>query len=173
MKPVEPVTIAVNPVTSPTTQSSQTISGSRSTNATVMVTVNTTATVGAVSYPTSTTWQCALSNLATGPNAITVSATDGTTQVTAPVVTIDYQPPQVVNTIAITKAAYDTRKKVLNVEATSTYQNAALQVDGYGPMTFSRFFKGKYYWTFSRGMATKPATVTVSGPEGSRTATVQ
>jgi hypothetical protein len=172
-KPVAPVTVTVNPVTSPTSQSSQTLGGSRSSNATVTVTVNTTATVGTVSYPTATTWQCTVSSLAQGPNAITVTATDGTTQTTAPVVTIDYQPPAMTNTIIITKAAYDARKKVLNVEASSSYQNANLQVVGYGPMTYSRLSKGKYYWTFSQAMATKPATVTVSGPEGSKTATVQ
>jgi hypothetical protein len=83
------------------------------------------------------------------------------------------KPVRPANTIAITKAAYDTRKKVLNVEASSSYQNANLQVVGYGPMTYSRLSKGKHYWVFSQGMATKPATVTVSGPEGSKTATVQ
>jgi hypothetical protein len=171
-KPVEPVTVTVNPVTSPTSQSSQTLSGNRSTNTAVVVTVNTAAAVGAVSYPTATTWQCTVSSLAQGENMITVAATDGTTQTTAPVVRIDFQPPVITNTIAITKAGYDSRKKVLTVEATSNYDNAQLQVNGYGPMTFTRLFKGKYYWSFAQGTTTKPATVTVSGPEGSVTAPV-
>ena len=78
-----------------------------------------------------------------------------------------------VNTIEVTKAAYDSRKKVLNVEATSNYANAQLLVVGQGPMTFRRLSKGKYYWTFTRSLSVKPATVMVSGPEGSVTAVVQ
>lgn len=81
--------------------------------------------------------------------------------------------PLMVNTISVIKASYDARKKVLAVEATSNYENARLQVDDYGPMTFSRVFKGKYYWTFSKNLAVKPAVVNVSGPEGAVTATVQ
>lgn len=171
--PVEPVFVAVNPVDSPTGQSSQVIGGSRSTNATVAVTVNSAASVGVVSYPTATTWQCSLSNLSQGLNMITVCATGGATQFTAPPVTIDYQPPQMVNTIVITGAAYDARRKILNVQATSNHANAQLQVDNYGPMVYSKLVKGKYYWTFSRSLATKPGTITVSGPEGARTATVR
>ncbi|MCM2265204.1 MAG: SBBP repeat-containing protein [Desulfuromonadales bacterium] len=81
--------------------------------------------------------------------------------------------PAFVNTIVVTKAVYDARKKVLNVEATSNNKDAALQVVGYGPMMFSRLSKERYYWSFSRSVASRPATVTVAGPEGSRTATVQ
>lgn len=81
--------------------------------------------------------------------------------------------PLMTNTIAVTRAAYDARKKILTVEATSQHANAQLQVDGHGPMVFSRLFKGVYYWTFSRDLPVKPATVTVSGPEGVKTATVQ
>jgi len=81
--------------------------------------------------------------------------------------------PLMANTISVIKASYDARKKVLAVEATSNYDNARLQVDGYGPMTFSRVFKGKYYWTFSKNLSVKPALVTVSGAEGAVTATVQ
>lgn len=81
--------------------------------------------------------------------------------------------PLMANTISVIKASYDARKKVLAVEATSNYDNARLQVDGYGPMTFTRVFKGKYYWTFSKNLSVKPALVTVSGAEGAVTATVQ
>lgn len=171
--PVEPVFVAINPVVSPTGQASQVIGGSRSTDATVTVTVNTAASVGAVSYPTATTWQCVVSNLSQGLNMITASATGGTTPFTAPTVTIDYQPPQMVNTIVITSAVYDVRRKILNVQATTSHANAQLQVDNYGPMVYSKLVKGKYCWTFSRSLATKPAIITVSGPEGFRTATVR
>ncbi|MHB8707582.1 MAG: carboxypeptidase regulatory-like domain-containing protein [Desulfuromonadales bacterium] len=81
--------------------------------------------------------------------------------------------PLMANTISVIKASYDVRKKVLTVEATSNYEDARLQVDGYGPMTFSRVSKGKYYWAFSKNLAVKPAMVTVSGPEGAVTVTIQ
>jgi hypothetical protein len=171
LRSFEPLFVDVDPVTTPTDQPTQSIGGNRSFNATVEVTVDPAVTVAPVTYPTATTWQCLLSNLAPGENTISVVATDGTSQYPALPVTIQYQPP-VVNTIVITKAAYDSRKEVLTVNATSDYDNAQLQVDGYGAMTFSKLFKEKYVWTFSMGLAPKPATVTVSGPEGAVTAAI-
>ena len=53
----------------------QTISGSRSLDSTVTVAVSTTLLPGIVSYPTATTWSCAISNLIEGTNDITVTAT--------------------------------------------------------------------------------------------------
>jgi hypothetical protein len=80
--------------------------------------------------------------------------------------------PRLINTIVVTKAVYDPRKKVLSVEATSNHDNAQLQAVDYGPMKFSKLLKGIYYWTFSGVVASKPATVTVSGPEGAVTTAV-
>jgi hypothetical protein len=82
------------------------------------------------------------------------------------------RPPALANTIVVTRASYDARKQLLTVEATSHHQNAQLQVDGYWAMTFVKLFKGKYYWSLTRSAAVKPATVTVSGPEGSVAAAV-
>ncbi len=67
--------VTINPVTTPTNVSGQAISGSRSLDSTVTVAVNTTAVAGTVSYPTASTWSCAISNLTEGANAITVTAT--------------------------------------------------------------------------------------------------
>ena len=67
--------VTINPVTTPTNVSSQTISGARSLEAVVAVAVATTAVAGTVTYPTATTWSCAVTNLAQGINNITVTAT--------------------------------------------------------------------------------------------------
>ena len=82
--------VTINPVTSPTNQSSQTITGSMVSGATVAVSVNTAATVGPVTYPTSTTWSCTISGLVAGANAITVTATDSTGNFTTATSSITY-----------------------------------------------------------------------------------
>lgn len=66
---------SIDPVTSPTTQPDQVISGAREAAATVTVTCA-TATVGMVEYPTATTWRTALSALTTGDNILIATATD-------------------------------------------------------------------------------------------------
>ncbi|WP_432823473.1 hypothetical protein [Trichloromonas sp.] len=173
IQPVEPLSLDVDAVQTPTEQSSQTLSGNRSINAAVLVSVDTAAEVGVVSYPTATTWTCPVTHLAEGVNLLTLSATNGA-EVTLPqVVSIEYRPVQTANSIVITSAVYDARKKVLKVNATSGYGNAQLQVDGYGPMTFSKQFKGKYVWVFAESVASRPSEVTVSGPEGSLTTSVK
>lgn len=70
---VTPVT--VNPVTTPTNQNSQTISGTMEQNATVAV-VCSTAVVGTVTYPSSTTWRTDITLMTQGTNTITIVATD-------------------------------------------------------------------------------------------------
>jgi flagellar hook assembly protein FlgD len=71
-----PPTLSINPVTSPTTTTTQTITGSMETGAAVAVSVNTAAIAGPVTYPTTTTWSCTLTNLAWGSNVITATASD-------------------------------------------------------------------------------------------------
>jgi flagellar hook assembly protein FlgD len=71
-----PPTVSMDPVTSPTNTNSQTITGSMESGATVTVSVNTTATPGLVSYPTTTTWNCTVTGLNAGANGITVTARD-------------------------------------------------------------------------------------------------
>jgi hypothetical protein len=68
--------VSINTVTTPTNVSNQTITGTREENAAVSVVVNTSASVGAVSYPSTATWSCTVSNLSTGSNTVTVTATD-------------------------------------------------------------------------------------------------
>jgi len=74
------------------------------------------------------------------------------------------------NTITITTAAYVTKTKTLTVYATSSYGiTANLELQDYGPMTWN---KARSRWEKVVKGILPPATVTVFGPEGSRTATV-
>jgi hypothetical protein len=70
-------TVTLNPVTSRTNLNSQVLTGTMETGATVSV-ICSTATVGDVTYPTATTWTVSLSNMQEGGNAITITATDDT-----------------------------------------------------------------------------------------------
>lgn len=167
---IVPPSLTVSPVTSPTSESTQLINGTVEAGATLLVATELSPLPAAIATSNGA-WSYAAA-LQVGENALSFTATDGVGNATIRSVNVVREAIPLANTIVITKAAYDARKKVLNIEATSNYQDAALHVDGYGPMTFSRLFKGKYYWTFSRGMTSSPATVTVSGAEGSRTATV-
>ncbi|MCK4537037.1 MAG: carboxypeptidase regulatory-like domain-containing protein, partial [Desulfuromonadales bacterium] len=80
--------------------------------------------------------------------------------------------PDAQNTIVITEAVYNLRKQTLSVTASSTYPDAQLSVDGFGSMTFVKLFKGAYVWDFDGYAPSAPATVTVSGAEGSATESV-
>ncbi|MDA8101278.1 MAG: Ig-like domain-containing protein, partial [Nitrospiraceae bacterium] len=72
-------TVTINPVTTPTSSTSQTIRGSREEGAVITARVNTSARIGSISYPTSTTWSFVISNLVKGTNTITVTAKDNAT----------------------------------------------------------------------------------------------
>ena len=78
--------------------------------------------------------------------------------------------------MAITKCQYTTRKQALTIKATSDYPDAALMIEYLGTtvaMSYEKLFKGKYIWSYiDTNVVTAPATVTVSGPEGSVTAPV-
>jgi len=91
--------VTINPVATPTKQTTQTITGTMAANSQITVSADTTVTVGTVSYPTSTTWSCQLSNVVEGRNTITVTVQDSTgatntvttaivLDTTAPIVTI-------------------------------------------------------------------------------------
>ncbi|HTG82406.1 MAG TPA: hypothetical protein VL949_10710, partial [Geobacteraceae bacterium] len=72
---ITPPVLSIDPVTTPTSQSSQSASGTREAGAAVTVTCA-TATVGEVSYPTATTWQAVISGLKEGENVITAASAD-------------------------------------------------------------------------------------------------
>ncbi len=76
--------VTLNPVTSPTSLSSQVLTGTMELGATVSVTCP-TATVSAVTYPTATTWTATLTGMQQGNNDITVTAVDEVGNVSMPV----------------------------------------------------------------------------------------
>jgi thermitase len=103
--------------------------------------------------------------------ALTVTDNDGATASDSVVITV-LAGPISVDTVVITKAAYNSRQDVLTVEATSTgAPAAALTVyDASGPspvllgsLTYNAK-KGKYTGTF--GVATKPSQVLVQSTAG-------
>jgi hypothetical protein len=92
---ITPPTVTIDPVTSPTNQSSQTVTGTMETGAAVNVTCA-TASVGAVTYPTQATWSVTLTNMTVGNNQITVSASDAAGNVSKSITTmivVDTTPP--------------------------------------------------------------------------------
>jgi len=67
--------LTINPVTTPTTQTGQTVTGTRESGLSVNVNCA-TATVGTITYPTDTTWSVELSGMQVGDNLVTASSTD-------------------------------------------------------------------------------------------------
>jgi hypothetical protein len=98
---ITPPALSIDPVTTPTSRSSQSVSGTREPGATVTVTC-TTATVGEVSYPTSTTWQADISGLREGENVIAAVSADaaGNAVTATATVVLASRPPKI--TIAAT-----------------------------------------------------------------------
>jgi len=72
----KPAAPTLNPLTTPTNINSQTIKGTKSADSVAIIVTCSTATVGTVTYPTSTTWSCTLTSLASGSNSISVKARD-------------------------------------------------------------------------------------------------
>ncbi len=104
----------VNTVSSSTNQSSQTLTGIKSADTTVITVTSPTATAGTVTYSTATTWSVTVTNLQAGDNVMTVTAKDAAGNISNPVSAIivyDATPPSapVVNTVASpTKDAFIT-----------------------------------------------------------------
>jgi Tol biopolymer transport system component/flagellar hook assembly protein FlgD/subtilase family serine protease/fibronectin type 3 domain-containing protein len=67
--------LTIDPVTSPTEETSQVVTGTREEGLSVTVSCP-TATVDEISYPTITTWRTVLTDLNTGDNIVSVSSSD-------------------------------------------------------------------------------------------------
>ncbi|MCK9364544.1 MAG: Ig-like domain-containing protein [Syntrophales bacterium] len=91
---ITPPAMAVNALVALTNKSSQTVTGSRETNAIITVTCS-TATIGTVTYPTDTSWSVTISSLTGGNNAIVFKAADAAGNETAldRSITLDTTPP--------------------------------------------------------------------------------
>ena len=72
---ITPPALSIDPVTTPTSRPSLSVTGTREAGTAVTVTCA-TATVGEVSYPTATTWQADISGLREGENVITAASAD-------------------------------------------------------------------------------------------------
>lgn len=75
------IAINLNPVTSPTNQTSQTISGTKEAGSTIQVSINNGPASPAATV-TDTTWSTTLTGLTAGTNSIAVTATSGVTVTT-------------------------------------------------------------------------------------------
>jgi len=72
----------------------QTLSGTMETGSSVTVSVTTgTASIGTVTYPTSTTWQCVVSNLTVGANSFTITAHDQAGNSSQTIASVTYELP--------------------------------------------------------------------------------
>jgi hypothetical protein len=85
-----PPVVAVNPVMTPTISNSQTIIATIEAGSTIAVTTGNSASVGAVTYPTTTSWKCTISNMPLGTNTVKMTAKDaaGNTSVVQTVITV-------------------------------------------------------------------------------------
>ncbi len=163
------VYVNIDPVVTPTNDDTQVLSGTMSEGAIVAIVAETSVFVGTVSYPTSTTWECQLANLADGVNNFSVSAQDPSGNSASQAVSITYNAP-VPNSIVVQKAEYWNQKQTLTVIATSDWLGSAnLWVEGFGPMTWDR---KRSQWKFEMALSSAPEVVTVYGTEGSKTVSV-
>jgi hypothetical protein len=118
--------VDIDPVTSPTDSPTQTISGTREEGATVTVSVDTTATVGPIGYPTTTTWECLISNLASGNNRITATATDGLSNTGNAVASIVYDQTPPSGSVTINNEADSTRTTSVALSLSATDNSGAV-----------------------------------------------
>jgi hypothetical protein len=108
------VKLTINQVTTPTRNSSQTISGTMDSGATISLVASSAATFGPVTFPTTTTWQCLVSALANGNNTITATATGlASTASTSAIISLVSTPPDL-NVSTLADASF-TSSQFLNV----------------------------------------------------------
>ena len=118
---------SINTVTSPTNVNSQTITGTKSTDATSIIVTCSTATIGTVTYPTSTTWSCLLSSLTEGENNISVKAEDAAGNQSDPATTsilLDAAAPS--GTVTINSGAQYTNSDAVTLTLSATDSGSGL-----------------------------------------------
>ena len=150
----------INTVSSPTTVNSQTISGTKSTDATSIIVTCTTSTVGTVSYPTNTSWSCQLTSLTEGVNSITAIAQNSTGGQSTPATTsilLDTTAPA--GTITINSGAQNTNSPFVTLNLSATDSGSGLSQmrfsnDGTNWSTAEAYATSKS-WTLATGDGTK------------------
>ncbi len=83
----------ISAVSTPTTDSSQLLQGTRGPGVTINVTVANRATAGVVEYPSATSWQCLVEDFALGSNNVRVAATSVSAVLAMKTVMIDHVAP--------------------------------------------------------------------------------
>ena len=85
-------TVAINSVTTPTSNTTQTMTGTREAGAVITALADTAAQIGTVTYPAETTWSFDVTGLVKDANIITVTATDLAGNTKTAEATIAYHP---------------------------------------------------------------------------------
>lgn len=117
------IAITLNPVTSPTNLTSQTISGTKESGSSVLVSINNGPTLP-VTTLTDTTWSATLTGLVEGTNSITVTSTLGADVTTVNgSISLDITEPALVINAVITPTAIDAQTLSGTVEAGITSIN--------------------------------------------------
>lgn len=155
--------VTVTPVTSPTNVSSQTISGDREGNATVTVSANSPVIVGVISYPSPSTWQCSISNLAEGPNTLTVTATDalGNTNSVSATIALDTVSPTV--TIAPVSSPVNAATQTISGTRSS---DALISVNAAGSRIIGFSYPTPTSWSCTLTLAEGNNLITVTAKDG-------
>jgi hypothetical protein len=186
---ITPPALSIDPVTSPTRQSSLSVTGTREAGAEVTVTCA-TATVGEVSYPTATTWQVYIAGLRKGENVITSASADAAgnaVTATATVVLATGQPQ--ITVTATPDVIWPPNHKMVPVTIAggvdangSAIKSVSISVtDGYGTYEYSNLAFGSTVmleaWRKGNDMAGRKYTITVvvtdtEGITTAKTATV-
>ncbi|HEY6871276.1 MAG TPA: Ig-like domain-containing protein [Geobacteraceae bacterium] len=134
---ITPPAVAIDPVTSPTNQASQVISGTREADAKIAVS-SATATVSDISYPTATTWKATASVFTADSNDIVATATDAAGNSATATATIVYDITAPTGTIIIDNGT--------NVTGTTQVQLGLSSTDASG-VTQMRFSSDGSAWS--------------------------
>ncbi len=100
--------VSVDPPPSSVGQSSYTVTGAMQVGSTVTITSSGGATIGPVVYTSPTTWSCVVSNLTSGNNVFTVTATSPSGQITPTDITVNYTAGGAAPVPALTKPVFFT-----------------------------------------------------------------
>jgi len=158
---VTPPALAISPVTSPTNQPTQVLSGTMEEGATVTVSSAGVA-VGEVSYPTATTWRATIGNLAVDANWVSVQAQDATGNVTSAETGIIYDDAAPTGSIVVNSGAAVTGSADVSLQLSASDQNgvANMRLSGNGiTWTAPTPFSAGASWTLSPGDGPKPVHV--------------
>ncbi len=157
-----PAQPTIDAVTSPTNANSQTVTGTKTEDAAAIIVTCSTATIGTVTYPTSTTWSCLLSSLAEGENSISVKAEDAAGNQSGPATTnilLDAAAPS--GTVTINSGAQYTNSVAVTLTLSAT--------DNGSDLSQMQFSNDNINWSTPEVYATSKSWTLTTG-EGIKTA---